>query len=269
MKSKRSKKVCNLSKIASLLGVPIELAEYAVECACLTPVITLAGRGINESEFAVHHDLMLNSPEYSKKMGMINLTSLSEMLASPKELLVAACAIGFPRPRLVDGVPFWNLADIESLIKSCGGDFIPVGELAKWASLSIAQLSEYVVIGVLPRILPLNFVPGWFRDDLTSFIAALDVNPIREAGQYDIDEGRIYHLHDAPAPLRAVDEKNAVRHAFQGPIGHPVRLADGEFGWVVEHVNQYIYCCAEDDRSREMLAADIAGLWLPRKVSQQ
>lgn len=268
MKNKKSNTVCSVSKIASLLGVTLELAEYSIKRAGLTPVITLSGPRVNEADFAVHHDLMLDSPDYAEKMAMLNLRSLSARLVSPPELLILACSIGFPRPRLIDGVPSWHQSDIESLIKSCGADFIPVEELAKCASLSIAQLSEYVVIGVLPRILPLNFVPGWYRDDLVRFFEVYEVNRIREASEYDIADGRIFYLHGAPTPLRAVD-KNALLHAFQGPIGHPIRLADGEFGWVVEHVNEYIYGCAEIDHSKEMLAPAIAGLFLPRTDSRQ
>ena len=69
----------------------------------------------------------------------------------------------------------------------------------------------------------------------------MDFVTVAEAGDNDIDKGRVYELRDAPEPLRAVDSRALAHAYYSAVVGHPLLLADGSYGWAAEHVNELVY----------------------------
>ena len=180
---------------------------------------------------------MLAKPRFSEKLGLISLRQLSHRMVSPPELLIAAKEIDFVAPLMFAGLPFWELERVNSLFDRCGKRWTTVRQLAERTSLTIPQISRLVIEGRLPKITARFFVPGWHEDDLKLFLSQRDWLGISAAGQFDIENGRIYPLLDSPSPWRALG-RTAAFDAFMGQLGHPVQLADGSFGWVAEHMDE-------------------------------
>jgi len=237
MTRKKALRHTNPTEIARLLRLSSRLADFAIKSTGVSVIDTMCSQKIDTLDFATQLEALLNNAEFSEKLGLINLRQFSNRLVSPPELIILALEIDFVSPMMLAGIPFWPLADINLLFNRCGAKWKTVRQLAELTSLSIAQLSLHVVEGRLPKITTRFFVPGWHEADLKLFLSQGDRLGIGGAGQYDIDNGRIYLILDAPEPLRTLDKTVAI-HAFLGPTGHPVQLEDGRYGWVAEHLDE-------------------------------
>lgn len=237
---KIGKKGALASEIAEMVGQNIADTNYMIEIAGVVGVITKSGKKYDIADFATALTQVIRSGNYERPVGLIDLTSLADQLVSPIELLGQAQSIGFVQSKLLGGIQFWNTDELAKFTDDCDTGFITVRKLASWSSLTIPQLSTLVINEDLPRIKPRCFVPGWDTSALSTFLKRIDINPVCEASEFDVGEGRIYELLDAPEPLHALDAV-ALQQAYFGQVGHPLQLADGSFGWVAQHVNELIY----------------------------
>ena len=247
------------SQIADALGISVPDANFAIKATGAVGVITTSGRKFDDADFASRLSEELRSQAFASALRLIDVMSLSERFVSPPELLAQAHTIGFVQPRLLGGIPFWNLDEVNRHLIPCAENWITPEKLAEWSSLTIPQITSLVINGDLPRIKPKCFLPGWDQSALASFIARMDINPVPEAGEYDVEHGRIYQLLDAPEPLRALDLM-ALQQAYFGQVGHPLLLDDGTFGWVAEHVHELIFPPRDSDEGRRLSLEALEGL---------
>ena len=259
MTNSKKRTLLSPAEIALALGISLFLAEYAIRRTGVTCVLTAQGNRVDALEFALRLDELLNCAEFSAELGLLNLRTLSALLCSPPELIAQAHEIEFPSSVTLEGVLFWPAETINRMFAACGGDWTTVLMLAQWASMTVPQISTMVINGDLPRVKTRNFVPGWQQDELADFVEGVDFGTVAEAGDYDIEHGRIYELWDAPEPLRAVDAR-ALAQAYKLEVGHPLLLADGSYGWVAEHVDQLVYPPKNDDKSRHLTPEMLEGL---------
>ena len=219
----------SLTQLEEMLGIKRQKMSLALGLTGVKPLRIANSSAIKIKQFSKRPNEILCYRKAAFDLGLYDTVGLSGYLSSPPELVRNLHEIGFLKPVNLHGLLFWNSAKVRLQTSSIDGDWIPVRAAALMLDVSIATVSGLVLAGHLPKIMPMNFLPGRDRLAIEAFEkSGIDASTFREADESDIRSGRLYALEKTPQPLHLLN-RVATAHAFLGSVGHPIQIANGKF----------------------------------------